>query len=143
MSLLCDIDEETIILEGAGHIQKHASAHAAESSGGIGYADGDERGFDESMRADDVVREFARDVASAAEEPGASAVAAPASSADERARTALAELRRMTVLQEPPRGQAVAENRPYMMANMFVKVHPCLEGDFSDWRGVSLTGCGP
>ena len=48
----------------------------------------------------------------------------------------MAELRSMAVLQEPPRGQAVAENTPYMMANMFLKVHPCLEGDFSDWTGT-------
>ncbi len=56
--------------------------------------------------------------------------------ADTPSRAALAELRRMTVIQEPPRGEAVPESCPYMMAHMFVKVLPCLEGDVTDRKGT-------
>ena len=135
MSCICDVDEETILVEGAGQIQKFASAHDAQQSGGVGYADGDERGFEESAGAEDAVREFVRDVTSATCVDGFFGMASQ-SAADARGRAALAELRSMTVLQEPPRGQAVTENTPYMMANMFVKIHPCLEGDFTDWKGT-------
>ena len=136
MCLLCDVEEEAVMLEGAGQIQRLAAAHDAERSGGVGYADGDERGFEESVGLDETLRQFACAAATASDEGNTSAGVAAAAGGDARARAALAELRRLTVLQEPPRGQAVPENRPYMMANMFLKVHPCLEGDFTDWKGT-------
>ena len=101
MALVCNVGEETIMLEAAGQIQRYAALRDVQQSGGVGYADGDERGFEESTKAEEVVREFARDLASAPEVGDAVGKDAVAASADARGRAALAELRGMTVLQEP------------------------------------------
>ena len=52
MSLLCDVGEDAIMVEGAGQIQRYAAAQVTQQSGGVGYADGDERGFEEHAGAE-------------------------------------------------------------------------------------------
>ena len=91
MSLLCDVEEETIVLEGIAHIENSAVSHETEHSGSVSYANRCECASEERDALNTVMQDFAREAGIANTDSANSAVS---DDADTRARAALPELRR-------------------------------------------------
>ena len=127
--MLADVDEEDLVTECVGVIASMAAEEAPVGQVAEAPVVADGR-LDAAASMEDAVK-CVKETQRAFD--GRSVEEDTAAEQKEAATRALEALRRITVVKEPQHGTAVLEDTPYMVANMFLKVFPCMQGDVTEY----------